>query len=352
MFKTTDTLRTSSVERLLKLWAARYTIDLSSLPLSQQLLSTSFLEKDSPEGRVKTAAKLKGNLLDLNCQMAWLQTKALHNYIPNVLDFHEAKKITESALLVYEALLNSYQEQPLCIPSLVIEVSQTVNHLEKTPLVEFGLSEIEKLAYKLEPILMAFQEQHMACKDWRALGFMTTQLKFTNKLIMNKVTPIEKILLSPYLKFIEEQVALPWQRVCAAGAKYDFNSPILALVEQMLPTTEEITRTVYSQLVALFPYHCSRSGFLTTPTVAQSSRRDLNMFQAYLWLCVLEQSLVPIEQELLNLCLMVMEKVGVKWSILKQWTQILIDEVLQHATPEQKTILLPYTQGMQQAFDR
>ncbi|MBR8838973.1 MAG: hypothetical protein DSM106950_34470 [Stigonema ocellatum SAG 48.90 = DSM 106950] len=352
MLKKTDAVKTPSVRRLLNLWAGRYTINLSSLLLSQERFKTSFMATNSLEGRVKTTTKFKDNLLAIDCQMAWLQTKSLHNYIPNVLDFSQAKKITESALFVYDALLNIYQERPLDIPLFRTEILPPVNNFDHTYLAIFEFSAIEKLADALEPILMALKEQHLACEDWRTIGFMTTQLKFTNKLILNQSTPIEELLLSPYLKFIEEQVAIPWQRVCAAAAKHDLDSPVFSLVEQMLPTAEQIAETVYHQLLELFPKHISRSGLLSTPTVTQSSLRDLNMFQAYLWLSVLEQSLLPVEQELVNLCLMVMETVKVKWEVLQKWNQILMDEVINRVQPEQKMILLPYTQGMQQAFYR
>ncbi|MCP6759574.1 MAG: hypothetical protein NHB32_12575 [Fischerella sp. CENA71] len=352
MFKTTQIVTTPSVEHLLKLWVRRYIPDLSSLSLSQEILIASLTETISPEGRVQTVARLKNNLLDINSQMAWLQTKSLHNYIPNVLDFNEAKKITESALIVYKILLDFYQKQASYTSALITTSSQRFLKFEDIFLAEFGISTIKELAYTLEPTLIAFQEQHMACKDWCTLGFMTTQLKFTNKLILNQITPIEKILLSPYITFIEEQVAIPWQRLCVASAKHDLDSPVFTLVEQMLPMAEDIAHTVYHKLVELFPNHCSRSGLLHSPTVAQSSIRDLNMFQAYLWLCVLEESLVPVEQELVALCVMVMEKLEVKWKILQQWNQILMDEIIHRVNPEYKEILLPYIEGMIQAFDR
>ncbi|MBO3459291.1 hypothetical protein G7B40_007235 [Aetokthonos hydrillicola Thurmond2011] len=350
MLKTTYVETTPSVKRLLNLWALHYKPDLSSLPLYQESFICLFLETASPEGRSKTVAKFKDNLLDINSQMAWIQTKSLHNYIPNVLNFKEAKKITDSAILVYKVLLNIYQNQLLYNSSFVNEISRTEDNLHDNSLTDFRILTIQELADGLQPILIEFQEQHIACNDWHSLGFMTTQLKFTNKLILNQVTPIEKLLLSPYLKFVEEQVAIPWQRVCVAATKHDLNSPALALVEKMLPAAEQIAQNVYNQLVELFPNYMSRSGLLSSPTVAQSSLRDLKMFQAYLWLSVLEQSLAAVEQELVNLCLMVMEKVDVKWEVLQQWNKILMDEVLNQLQPEQRMILLPYTQGMQQAF--
>lgn len=349
MLKSSHTVTTPSVKRLLKLWALRYKTDLSSPLLSQESFHDSLVQTALPSGRAKTAAKLKDKLLNVNSQMAWIQTKSLYNYLPNVLDFTEAKKITESVFLVYKVLLNIYQKQLLRDDSFAIKLLLTVKSFEHSYVDELKIITIEELASALEPILMAFQEQQMACKDWRTLGFMTTQLKFTNKLILNQVTQEEKLLLSPYLKFVEEQIAIPWQRLCVASANHDLDSPILALVEQMLPLTEKISHTVYYKLVELFPDHRSRSGFLNNPNVAQSSIRDLTMFQAYLWLCVLEESLVSLE-ELVDLCFMVMEKVEVKWGVLQKWNQILMDEVINRVKPEQKTILLPYTQGMEKAF--
>ena len=349
MLKSTHVVTTPSVKRLLKLWALRYKTDLSSPLLSQESSIGSLLQTASPSGRAKTTAKLKDKLLNVNSQMAWIQTKSLYNYLPNVLDFTEAKKITESAFILYKDLLSIYEKQLLRDDLFTIKLLQTVNKFEHSYIDEFKIIKIEELAYALEPILIAFQEQQMACKDWRTLGFMTTQLRFTNKLILNKVTQEEKLLLSPYLKFVEEQISIPWQRVCVASANHDLDSPVLTLVEQMLPLAEEISQTVYHTIVELFPDYRSRSGFLNNPNVAQSSIRDLTMFQAYLWLCVLEQSLVPVE-ELVDLCFMVMEKVDVKWGVLQKWNQLLMDEVINRVNPEQKAILLPYTQGMQKAF--
>lgn len=76
---------------------------------------------------------------------------------------------------------------------------------------------------------MGIQEQYLISKDWRSLGFITTQINFSNALLLEQLTPIEQILISPYLTFIEEQVALPWQRICAAAVNHDLTSPAFAI---------------------------------------------------------------------------------------------------------------------------
>ncbi len=343
MLKNCPSVKTASVEKLLSLWVQRYTPDLSSVFAENSLSYSSLLEAGSAEGRTLTATKLKDKILDVNCQMAWIQTKTLYAYIPNLLDLKEAKRITQFAFRVYRKLLEIYQQQSISIISPTSEA-------EITALSSWRTEAIEELAYALEPILMVFQEQHLISKDWRCLGFMTTQINFTNKLILKKLTDGEKILLTPYLRFIEEQVSIPWQRLCVAAAKYELGSPKLTLVEQMLPLSVEIAEAVYRRLVELLPDHRSRRGTLTDPGITHSCLRDLSMFQGYLWLCFLQDSLDPIQAELLPLCVMVTQGVGIKREMIENWCQELAREIETRVNHEQKLLLQPYTKALQEIF--
>jgi hypothetical protein len=343
MLKTTQTVHTPTVERLLELWAQRYTPDLSPTSLENTAYYDALRQAASPEGRALTATKLKDNVLDVHCQMAWIQTKNLYAYIPNILDLKEARLITKFAFRVYRKMLEIYQQQSLNPAS--------GNSTEPSDaLSAWEMPAIEQLAYALEPILLLFQEQHIISKDWGSLGFMTTQLNLSNVLIIKKLTVAEKVLLGPYLKFIEEQVAIPWQRVCAAGAKYELDSPAFTLVEKMMPASGDIAQTVFRKLVVLLPNHQSRRGGLREPSITHSCIRDLNMFQAYLWLCVLKDSMEPLEQELLPLCKMVVEGVEIKWDMVEQWFNVLGDELISRVNEEQKSLLLPYVKRMREAF--
>lgn len=325
MLKTSGFVKTSSVERLLCLLVKRYTHDLSQIIVEDG----SLLQAGSVEGRTVTVTKLKDNILNLHCQMAWIQTKTLYTYIPNLLDLKEAKRITQFAFRVYRKLLDIYKQ------------SSTSEWTSET---------IEELGYALEPILMVFQEQHLISKDWRCLGFMTTQLNFTNKLILKKLTLGEQILLSPYLNFVEEQVAVPWQRVCAAAANYELDSLNFKLIEKILPLADEIAQAVYQRLIELLPDYRTRRGKLTDSGITHSCLRDLHMFQAYLWLCFLEESIEPIESELLPLCQMVAQGVGIKWNMVEIWCQELAREMESRVSKEEKFLLSPYTKGIQEIF--
>jgi hypothetical protein len=118
----------------------------------------------------------------------------------------------------------------------------------------------------------------------------------------------------------------------------------------MLPVSHEIAMSVYRRCISLFPNHRSRRGGLKDLGVTTSTVRDLNMFQSYLWLCVLEGSMAAVEQELVPLCVMVFPSVEVTWELVAEMTKLLMDEIVVRLKPVQKEHVLPYTQAMQQIF--
>jgi hypothetical protein len=215
---------------------------------------------------------------------------------------------------------------------------------------QLSLPEVQQLATAIEPVLLQLQEQHLSAPDRRTIGFMSTQFHITSKLVLNRLTLPEQLLLSPYFKFVEEQVCIPWERVCAAAAKHDLDSPVLALVRRLLPASGEIAKKVYQQAVELYPNHRSLRGTLSEPGVRTSSIRDIEMFQAYLWLCALEGNMTAVEEEFLPLCMMVFPSINVSWKLVEQLLPLLMAEIQAHVSPDQMRLLLPYMQAMQQLF--
>ncbi|MBD2607751.1 hypothetical protein H6G81_25285 [Scytonema hofmannii FACHB-248] len=338
-----------SVDRLVKLWGERYTVDVSSLCKNPKFYG-QLMKASLPEARALTASKLWNNVIHRTKNQAEIQVKTLYQYIPEIIDSQLGQRINQAAGQVYEKVLEMYQQQSGVIVTPMTRQITTENVYNQVSLLLSAIPDIEELANDLEPLLLKYQDQHITANDWRVVGFLTTLFNFSNKLLINQLTPVEKILLCSYFKFVEEEVALPWRRVCAAAAKHEVGSPALTLVEQMLPMAHEISSTVYCRLLQLFPDHHSLRGGLSKPDVAHSCLRDLDMFQAYLWLSVLEESIKPVEEELVPLCVMVMPTVGVKWEMIDKWKQLLIDEIESYVQPEEKHLLLNYTQGMEQAF--
>ncbi len=352
MLKPTILSLTPSVERLLKIWAQRYKPDLSPLVALKDRtgVCASLSSAASSEGRAITAAKLGGFLLEIRSQMATIQTNDLYTYIPEIVKLSETQQLSQDVLLIYKKLIEIYQQRSPASAFLTeIPEASAIDSLGRD-ISTWELPAIEEMAAELEPLLLDFQEQHIALSDWRTMGFVTTLFNFSNHLIPSKLTVYEQVLMKPYFDFVEEQVALPWQRVCAAAASHRLTSPVFLIVEQMLPQAEEIAKAVYSRLVELLPELRSRRGELKDSGITHSCLRDLQMFQAYLWLCFLEGSMTPIEEELVDFCVMVMTGLRVEWKMTQMWNEILVEEIFDRISPEQQLLLQPYTNGLQQAF--
>lgn len=357
VLRTTRLVNNTSVERLVQLWAKRYVPNLSALFQQENQLSVSQLvEATSKEGRATTAAKLQRQM-QLQCECAGIKTDMLFSYIPNIVNLSETQRLARFVWQVYGKALELYQQQPSLSTSMTAVPRSLLDATELSDdvLLEWAkpaleLPAIAQLATTLEPVLGQLREQHRLTSDRRTLGFMSTQFHFSTELVLQRLTPVEQVLLSPYFKFIEEQVCIPIQRACYAAAAHQPDSPNLAVVEQLLPQSYDIAATVYNRAARLYPSHHSRRGRLEHPRVMASTIRDLEMLQVYLWLCVLEKDMAAIEKELLPLCVMVFPSVEVTWELIERVLEMLIDELMTRVQPIRKPLLQPYTQTMQQLF--
>ncbi|HEY9730142.1 MAG TPA: hypothetical protein V6D50_27160 [Chroococcales cyanobacterium] len=355
MLKTIKLLDNPSVDRLSQLWAERYVPDLSTLSYKERNFSISeLLDAASPKGRTRTVAKLE-RMVEIRCQCAGIKTNIIFSYIPNVVNLTESRGIATVAAQVYQKILEVYQKQAMFPGRLVnlpnratVDVSNEIFRSSVMPRLSFA--EVKQLAMEIEPVLLNFQERHLASGDRRTIGFMSTQFHLSAKLVLNRLTLPEQLLLSPYFKFVEEQVCIPWQRVCSAAAQHNLDSPILVLAQQLLPLSPAIAKKVYSKAVQMNPNHRSLRGGLSNPGVRASSIRDIEMFQAYLWLCALEGNMSAVEQELLPLCMMVFPSIDVSWKLIEQLLPSLVAEIENRVSSEQMHLLIPYTQAMQHMF--
>jgi hypothetical protein len=354
MLKTVHLLDNTSVAHISQLWADRYVPDLSTLSLKESQFSISELRDAlSPQGRKKTIAKLE-RMIEIRCQSAGIKTNILFSYIPNVVNLTESRGIADAAAQVYQKILSIYQRQEIALDLLsklphegMIEFSSDVF---KSCIPKLSLAQIKELAATLEPALLQFQVQHLSSCDRQTVGFMSTQFHLSAKLVLDRLTISEQLLLSPYFKFVEEQVCIPWQRVCVAAAKHELSSPILSIVQQLLPASGEIAQRVYHRAAQLYPNHSSRRGKLNHPKVKASSIRDIEMFQSYLLLCALEGNMNAVEEELLPLCLMVFPNIDVTWELVEKLLPLLISEIEPYLSPVQMRLLHPYMQAMQEIF--
>ncbi len=346
--RTITSINNISANRVVKLWAERYVPDLSALTQQGSSAETQLAEFASTAGRAATVAKL--SRLQLDCEFAEIKTSTLFSYIPNVVNLSESRRIAQFALRIYQQVLLIYQQQSPFPASDTAPVAVPRSFDEWTKvLARWSLPAMEQLAIELDPLLQELREQHLSTTDRRTLGFVTTQFHFSSQLILRRLTLPEQLLLGPYFRFIEERVSIPIQQICEAAINHEPDSPALAVVEQLLPQSQEIAQAVYRRASELYPHERSRRGRLREAGITASTIRDLQMFQCYLWICVLEERMTAVEQGLLPLCIMVFPSIEVSWELVQQVLQLLVDEILERV-PEQRYLLLPYTQRMQQLF--
>jgi hypothetical protein len=327
----------ASIKSLINLWTSRYTTDLSTFSSETGKEAVIQLVKSSSSaGRSQTVKQLK-RILQINRERAGIQSNTLFSYIPNLVNLSDAQRIAAAATHLYEKTLEFYEQQSPSPASFVLMPS-------------LGIQTITQLSEELEPVLQELQHQHLAAKDSRAIAFLSTQFHFSSQFLLNQLTPVEQLLVSPYFRFLEEQVCIPWKRVCEAAAGHTLQSPRLSLVQQMLPRSRDIALSVSHRVMQLNPHYQSQRGLLSNPGVMASSIRDVQMFQGYLWLSILEGSTASIEEELVPLCVMVYPSVNVSWELAHQGIQLLTEELQSRMQPEHVEIFLPYAQSMQHFF--
>ncbi|MEM8806504.1 MAG: hypothetical protein AAGF01_10805 [Cyanobacteria bacterium P01_G01_bin.38] len=350
-----STLTTTSaltVKELVQTWAGRYRPQTHrngrNLVVQNTIIFDSLVQTALPEGRRETVTKLHRSLIKLNCEFAETQTRELHDYDSSKSGLSETKRIVQCAVEIYLTLLEFYQRS-LSVPT---QKTQDGEDDHEPSLGGLSVSDIIELASLIEPLLLEYQERHQVSDDWSRVGFLTTHINFSNVALLKNLTPAEQFFIEPYFKFLEEQVALPWQRICAAAGTHQYISPAFRLVKRMLPDAEEIAYRVYMNLLQQFPKTFMKRGRLDHPGVRHSCIRDLNMFQAYLWLCVLQGSFEPVEDELIRLCTMVMPRVGVPWEMTTQWNELLMTEVMDRTLLSHQAFLEPYMTRFIQTFQQ
>lgn len=337
--------QSDAVSRLVNLWTARYRPDFSLLAASASSIILAEIEQSLlVPGRKELSAKLAPRVVLQACKQAAIRTQDLYAHFEE-LDLKEITNLAQLTSRVYLQLIELYQTYPPTLAATPEELA----HMSPAQLGRaFYIDNLGELAEHLEPFLTEFRLQGIISDSWKTLGFITTQVNLTNALLLQPLDAVEKALISPYFNFLEEQIVMPWQRLCAAAA--GAAAPVVTLVEQMIPQVSAISIAAHTHWYQCFPYYYARRGGLEHPDVKHSSLRDFSMFQVYLWLSFLEGSSRVVETELVILCRIVYGEIGIPWDMTVKGTKLLIEKVLDRVNCDQLMLVSPYTSGMVQAF--
>jgi hypothetical protein len=335
---------------LVTLWVSRYLPDLSSIPAYiRKLVANKLSVAIAVENRRKMADGILSNLVT-DCAFAGIEAQKICMKAGEGLKITEAKDLGNHIAQIYRKLLELYVEDFVFAP--VIGALNDLDTLEgRLRTAANILPAFNRLNQEMEPLLHQLQDLYVASDNRRAIGFLTTQLHLTRQNILGRLDSYGKMWLSSYFRLVEELTCMPWKRICQAANQPGINPQILSMVMEMFPASQTIADKVYQRAVLDFPHHISRQGRIQTVGVQVSSTRDLNMFQSYIWLAVLEGNASVIEHELLPLCLLVFPAVDVKWGFVEQGIRWIMQEIQLSLDPEQNKLFSPLADQIQTLFN-
>lgn len=317
----------SNVHSLAVLWARKYYISVSAQNESNQpLLNTAdnLKEVNSQEGRERTADKLMQNLTLASAQ-AWSLTESLlaeeirrHGVNPDLVNPLE---IAADTRYLFQKVVDAYAKR-LTPRSLSVIVGK-----------DFG-----RIRQKYTSV------------DRRAIGFVSMQFHYTGQKLLEWLSHAEQLLWTPYLKVMDDHMYMPLQAAYEAAANHPFDSPALAAVQELLPVSTKIAISVCQQVCRLNPNYASYSGSLSDAKVKTASIRDVEMFQVYLCLCVLEDDIRSVQRELFPLCVMLYPRLRVSWGLVQEMLKAMGWDMHDRLAPENMAIFLPYLRILTEMF--
>lgn len=192
--------------------------------------------------------------------------------------------------------------------------------------------------------------QRYTSTDPRLIGFVSMQFHYSGQMLLKSVPRSEQALLSAYFKVVDDHLYMPLQRAYDAAAALDYGDERLGVVQTLLPHITTIAHSVVNRVNQLYPtYHCYTDCLNSRP-VRISSIRDTEMFQVYLWTCVLEGRFNAIQEELFPLCVMLYPTLKVNWELVRQMLHLLAREFRHHTTAEQEQYYAPYQDALWHMF--
>ncbi|MBD2353084.1 hypothetical protein H6G41_00345 [Tolypothrix sp. FACHB-123] len=347
----------TGVESLAQQWAKKYVQNLQvDTNYSDSVKTQDLAEIVSLTGREKTAQKITESLRSVSAK-AWNQTEALlaeqvklHSINSSLINPWE---IAGDSFNIYQKVLEVYTQKATLRPlALVMQLAQEGNPLYEQALQVYTEQVApNQLATVVGADIGVIRKKYTS-KDPRVIGFVTMQFHYTSQMLLEDLEPIERSLIGAYFKVIDDHLYMPLQRAYEAAARHDYNSAAMSAVRKLLPISTAIAKNICHKVIELYPHSRCLSGALSDPIVKISSIRDVEMFQVYLWVCVLEGNIDAVLQELFPLCLMLYPTLNVEWDIVRQMLVLLKQEIETHLTSAENHTLIAYLQALQEMFSK
>jgi Phycobilisome protein len=315
----------SNLYSLASVWARRYvatvSVDLQPTHPAIVPLNDAFF---SEFGAQQTAAKLQGLIRQASAQ-AWAQTEQLlggelqrHGIAPELVNpwaiAGDSHKLFEQAIRAY---------------------GDGISARQMSLLVGNDCGQLRSKYMQADP---------------RLIGFVSMQCHYTGQALLAALTDRERELFAPYLKVIDDHLYMPLREAYQAAAHYDASSETLRAVQHLLSVSSKIARKVYKRVSRQNPGYQSRSGALATDAVRVSSIRDIEMFQMYLCLCLLDGDVRSVQEQLFPLCVMLYPRLNVSWQLVQEMLAAMGWEMHRRLLPGDMMQFLPYLRTLSHMF--
>ncbi|MGB8698121.1 MAG: hypothetical protein WCD18_01785 [Thermosynechococcaceae cyanobacterium] len=316
-------MNTSKPSVLAQQWAKKYIKNLS-----QPFDTATEVNKEFPALKKGIRASAAEKLLDSLRQVslkAWSQTESI---LADEIQRHQIDRrlvnpweISQDTFHIYEKALDFYV--------------QNVNYSRVPALIGPDIARIRKKYTKNDP---------------RVIAFVSMQFHYTGFLLKGQLSPLEQALFENCFKVIDDHLYMPLHRAYEAAANLPSDAPNLIAVQHLLQYSGEIAEKIVERVLQIYPNFQTYSGKLSDSIVRISSHRDVEMFQIYLFVCVLEKSLAVVQEELFPLCVMLYPKLKVHWELVHQMLHLLGRELESRSIDLDTSTFMPYLHALKEMF--
>jgi hypothetical protein len=336
-------------------WGKKYLHNLHpTLSLDDSNDAKNIKELISSTGRAKTREKLMASLQLVSVQ-AWNQVEVL--LIKEVERSQINSQLIDSSALIsdcykiYEKTLEIYYQQaPLRQLSMIMRLARQGEPLYQKALDIYAEKVIpNQLAAAIGSQVGILRKKYTKI-DSRIIALVSMQFHYTSQMLLQMLSPLERPIVESYFRVIDDHLYMPLERAYEAAAQHDYDSQVLGAVQQLLPASTDIAKKITQRITKLYPNYRSHSGILSESAIQAASIRDVEMFQIYLWLAVLEGDASAIQQELFPLCVMIYPTLKVEWELIRQMLYLLGQEICDRLTHQHLEIVMPYYQILWHMF--
>lgn len=258
-----------------------------------------------------------------------------------------AKSWTRTENLLAQEILKHGVDTDLIDPW---QISGGIHQVYKYAIAAYAQQQTpHRLVTQVSPIL-GQSRQRATAVDPRAIGFVAMQYHYTGMQLMTMLPDGEQESFATYVKVLDDHLYMPLQRAYNASARHPAHSLALRSVQSLMPNMTDIAERIVARVIQLYPRYRCYSGLLNTPNVRVSSVRDVEMFQVYMWVCLLEGNLQALQEELFPLCVMIYPILNVGWELTSLMTSLLRKEVAACLPLEQAKYCEPYYEILNRMF--